>query len=205
MKMYNYFLVFLILIMTGCSQKVDSFEGAIHDIREDVIEVDCSDTVRRNQSGDTTTIGYDCTVQVTEKTLLINQNEERVSIGDFEENQTVKVVLEHPTDIGRDKESREVTAEKIVLLDKDGKLIADACNNPPKFLEWENNKYTLKTVGDRDLEPGMKLGYLDCNGGTYTQQNEGENATFNIYSYGNPNESNALLYFGKWGRALYTK
>ncbi|WP_176220667.1 BsuPI-related putative proteinase inhibitor [Cohnella massiliensis] len=79
-----------------------------------------------------------------------------------------------------------------------------SCKEPPSSFTWGQQTYTLKTIGSTDLEPGMKLGYLNCQNGVYTQQGEGENATFNIYSYGSPLDSDDLLYFGKWGRALYT-
>jgi hypothetical protein len=78
------------------------------------------------------------------------------------------------------------------------------CEEPPSSLTWGQQTYILKTVGNQDLEPGMKLGYLNCNNGVYSQQGEGENATFNIYSFGSPKDSDDLLYFGTWGRALYT-
>lgn len=78
------------------------------------------------------------------------------------------------------------------------------CDDPPQTFNWNNTMYNLKTIGDRDLEPGMKIGFLACDNGVYTEQAEGLNATFNIYTYGSPLESNDLLYFGKWGRALYT-
>lgn len=50
----------------------------------------------------------------------------------------------------------------------------------------------------------MKYGYLSCDNGKFTVQAEGPNATYNLYTYGSPLESNRLLYFGEWGRALYT-
>ncbi|WP_080837057.1 BsuPI-related putative proteinase inhibitor [Cohnella massiliensis] len=81
---------------------------------------------------------------------------------------------------------------------------AASCKEPPSSFTWGQQTYTLKTIGSTDLEPGMKLGYLDCQNGVYTKKGEGENATFNIYSYGSPLDSDDLLYFGKWGRALYT-
>jgi hypothetical protein len=78
------------------------------------------------------------------------------------------------------------------------------CDNPPQSFVWNNTMYKLKTIGDRELEPGIKLGFLACDNGSFAAQAEGPNATFNIYSYGSPQESNDLLYFGEWGRALYT-
>lgn len=78
------------------------------------------------------------------------------------------------------------------------------CEDPPQSFNWNNTTYKLRTVGDRELEPGMKFGFLACDNGVYTVQAEGPNATFNIYSYGSPLESSDLLYFGNWGRALYT-
>lgn len=79
-----------------------------------------------------------------------------------------------------------------------------SCGEPPSSFTWGQRTYTLKTIGNTDLEPGMKRGYLNCQDGVYTQQSEGENSTFNIYTYGSPLKSEDLLYFGKWGRALYS-
>jgi hypothetical protein len=77
------------------------------------------------------------------------------------------------------------------------------CHDPPQSFNWNSTIYYLKTIGDRELEPGMKIGFLACDNGVYTEQAEGPNATYNIYTFGSPLEKN-LLYFGKWGRALYT-
>ncbi|WP_373231016.1 hypothetical protein [Cohnella sp.] len=73
-----------------------------------------------------------------------------------------------------------------------------SCQDPPKTFMWDKKTYTLKTIGERDLEPGMKLGYLACDKGTYTQRAKGDNATFNIYTLRSPLESSDLIYFGKW-------
>lgn len=97
--------------------------------------------------------------------------------------------------------------EIISMVDKykdDDQVSVSKCSEPPKSFEWGNKTYNLKEIGNENLEPGMKLGYLDCNNGAYTQQSAGENATYNIYSLGNPLKSDDLLYFGIWGRALYT-
>jgi hypothetical protein len=85
--------------------------------------------------------------------------------------------------------------------DKDLLVTSQECETPPESFTWNKETYTLKMIGDRELEPGMKLGYLACNKGIYTAQGEGPNATFNIYTYGS--SSNDILYFGQWGRALY--
>ncbi|MEX2415321.1 MAG: hypothetical protein WD424_04185 [Paenibacillaceae bacterium] len=86
----------------------------------------------------------------------------------------------------------------------DKAVSAATCQDPPQTFTWDKKTYTLKTIGGKELEPGMKLGYLACDNGTYTQQAEGDNATFNIYTFESPLESSDLIYFGKWGRALYT-
>lgn len=78
------------------------------------------------------------------------------------------------------------------------------CSEPPRSFEWGNKTYILQKIGHEELEPGMKLGYLECNNGVYIQHGEGENATYNIYTFGSPLDSDDLLYFGPWGRALYT-
>ena len=78
------------------------------------------------------------------------------------------------------------------------------CSEPPRSFEWGNKTYILQKIGNEDLEPGMKLGYLECNNGVDIQHDEGENAVYNIYTFGSPLDSEDLLYFGSWGRALYT-
>jgi len=80
---------------------------------------------------------------------------------------------------------------------------SSACQKPPESFIWGKKTYTLNTVGNRELEPGTKLGYLDCNEGTFTQ-GVSENAAVNIYTYGSPLASDDLLFFGVWGRALYS-
>lgn len=82
--------------------------------------------------------------------------------------------------------------------------LSSSCEAPPQSFMWNNTTYKLEKIGDRELEPGMKYGYLSCDNGKFTVQAEGPNATYNLYTYGSPLESNRLLYFGEWGRALYT-
>ncbi|TCZ79343.1 hypothetical protein E0485_05645 [Paenibacillus albiflavus] len=79
---------------------------------------------------------------------------------------------------------------------------SDICKEPPTSFTWNKKTYNLKTIGDRELEPGMKWGYLICSKEQIIVQKEGPNATFNLYTYGNSIDE--LLYFGEWGRALYT-
>jgi|GEM_PF-888504 hypothetical protein len=81
---------------------------------------------------------------------------------------------------------------------------AASCEEPPPSIVWNGKPYDFVMVGNENLEPGMKLGALSCEQGVFTQQSEVTNAVFNIYTYGSPLESGDLLYFGKWGRALYT-
>mgnify|MGYP006877967303 FL=1 len=81
---------------------------------------------------------------------------------------------------------------------------SSTCSEPPRSIEWGGKTYALKEIGGEELEPGMKLGYLECADGKYIQHNEGENATCNVYSFGSPPDRDDLLYFGAWGRALYT-
>lgn len=81
---------------------------------------------------------------------------------------------------------------------------AAACDEPPQTIGWNGKPYALQTLGNENLEPGMKLGAILCENGVFTQRSEGENAVFNIYTYGSPLESDELLFFGTWGRALYT-
>jgi len=104
---------------------------------------------------------------------------------------------------GMEPEESEIIPSEVEYADQSHDA-ASTCNEPPESLVWGHKTYHLKEVGDRDLEPGMKLGYLECHDGIYTQHDAGENANFNIYTYGSPLENDGLLYFGIWGRALYT-
>jgi hypothetical protein len=84
---------------------------------------------------------------------------------------------------------------------KDSLVSSQVCESPPETFTWNKETYTLKIYGDKELEPGMKWGYLACNNGVIEVQKEGPNATFNIYTYGSNNKE--LLLVGEWGRALY--
>lgn len=92
---------------------------------------------------------------------------------------------------------QQAIAKSVQELDGEG------CNAPPRFITWSNNEYELKTTKDEAAEPGMKLGYLACKDGAYTQLGEGENVMFNIYSNGNPSLTHELVYIGGWGYAVY--
>ncbi|MBD3921151.1 hypothetical protein H8B09_20455 [Paenibacillus sp. PR3] len=84
-------------------------------------------------------------------------------------------------------------------------LNGEGCSVPPRFIDWSNKKYELKATKDEAAEPGMKLGYLTCKDGVYTQLGEGENAVFNMYINGNPSLTHELIYLGEWGYAVYTQ
>lgn len=78
-----------------------------------------------------------------------------------------------------------------------------SCNEPPEVLSWLGTDYSLMEAST-SLEPGMKIGFIQCDAGRFTLGDEGPQS-FRVYSNGDPRTNNDLLFFGAWGRALYTK
>ncbi|CAH1198884.1 hypothetical protein PAECIP111893_01150 [Paenibacillus plantiphilus] len=78
-----------------------------------------------------------------------------------------------------------------------------SCKEPPEVLNWLGTNYSLKEAST-SLEPGMKIGFVQCDDGRFALGDEGPQS-FRVYSNGDPRTNNDLLFLGAWGRALYTK
>jgi hypothetical protein len=114
MKYLLFFL--LLLLLVSCSSPIGSFEGDIEDIKSDMVQVNCSSTVNRDKDGDIESIGYICNVDVNEDTVITNINGVQISIDDLKKGQKVQIVLNEKVDIRESKNSREVTADEINVL-----------------------------------------------------------------------------------------
>lgn len=78
------------------------------------MEVDCSDAVNRNKNGDIPSLGYLCNVNVTEDTLITDNNGKLLTIEDLQQGQTIIVILKEKADIRESK--RDVFAMEIKVL-----------------------------------------------------------------------------------------
>ncbi len=110
---YSPILMLLVLIV-GCSSPIDAFEGNIHNVNQDIVQVDCTDAVNRDKEGDIPSIAYTCNVDFTEITVITDKNGKQINIDDLRKGQTVKVVLNEEVDIS--ESNRDVTAAEIKVL-----------------------------------------------------------------------------------------
>lgn len=106
----------LLLLLVSCSSSIGSFEGNIEDIKSDMVQVECSDAVNRNKEGFIELVAYMCNVDVTENTVITNMNGKQISIDNLEKGQNVQVVLKEKVNINESKDSRELTADKINVI-----------------------------------------------------------------------------------------
>ncbi|MGM0876233.1 MAG: hypothetical protein ACQEWV_16045 [Bacillota bacterium] len=109
-------LILISLLLIGCTG-TKSFDGRLYDIEESYFEVDCSNEVNKGKKS-VEDIGYPCTVQITDKTMFSNENSNQLSVEDFTEEASVRVILANPKNISKSNESREVEAKEIILLNQ---------------------------------------------------------------------------------------
>ena len=108
-----FLIIIAIVFLTGCT-RTSSLDGRIVEINEGFL-LDCSEQVEQNVNSDTDE-GYLCSVEITEKTILKDEDGEKLSINDFSRGDMVSVVLKKPKVIGQSKRSREVEAKEIILM-----------------------------------------------------------------------------------------
>jgi hypothetical protein len=79
---------------------------------------------------------------------------------------------------------------------------SSSCEKPPMTMEWFGKTYSLKE-NTTPAEPGLKFGYVSCDGGQFKIGDEDGSGGY-VYSHGDPRTNNDLIFGGKWGLALYT-
>lgn len=108
-------LLLTVLLLVSCNQ-ISSFEGMVSEINQNNVLVDCSGAVNKNEKGGIDALGYSCSVEVTKDTVITDNNDKVITINDLESGQMVKVILAKNKNISKGMKSREVSAEKILIL-----------------------------------------------------------------------------------------
>jgi len=115
-------LIFLaVLLIAGCGNSVNSFEGQIEKIEDNGFLIGCSDAANKGKKGGINDIGYTCNVQYNEETIFRDVDGNLLNADDILTSSIVNVILKKPADIRKKfekKTSLELTAKEIVLLEK---------------------------------------------------------------------------------------
>ncbi|MDL4842422.1 hypothetical protein [Aquibacillus rhizosphaerae] len=104
-------IIVSVLFYFGLSTK--SFEGKVSEIDDGQLIVDCPVPKLSSNVDD---IGYACKVHTPKNTVINNNSGENLSLADIELGSSVFVVLSKRYFFSKDKSSREVTAEEIIVL-----------------------------------------------------------------------------------------
>lgn len=105
--------VLILGMLFGCSN-IKVFSGSVHQVKENVIFVDCSDEL--NNTSDHW--GVICPVQITKETVLVDANEEPITVKDLssdDEMIEVEVTLISSTNL---KKSKNIIADGIKIINE---------------------------------------------------------------------------------------
>ncbi|MBB5324065.1 hypothetical protein HNQ34_001157 [Anoxybacillus tepidamans] len=109
-------LILVSLLLIGCTG-TKSFEGILYGTEENYFIVECSNAVNKGKNN-VEDMSYPCTVQITDQTKFSDENGNKLSVDDFTGEVTVRVILVTPQTISQSKESRDVEAREIILLNR---------------------------------------------------------------------------------------
>jgi hypothetical protein len=111
---YVFILITINMLLLGCSSTT-SFNGNLLENKKVYLIVDCSDEVNKGENN-VKDLGYVCKVVVTDKTVFLNENGEKMNSEQLQKGANLKIVLFGPSKISKKVESREVEAKAIHLL-----------------------------------------------------------------------------------------
>ncbi|GGA93209.1 hypothetical protein [Ornithinibacillus halotolerans] len=110
------FLLLFLLVLISCSSKVETFTGVLLEVDENLLVVSCTDVIKGSY-GDAW--AYDCPVNLTNTTIILNENEEEIEINELKKHieyyTKVEVTLVSKTDIVEN--INEITAKIIKIID----------------------------------------------------------------------------------------
>lgn len=110
------FLSLTLVILVGCSSKVEMFETSIDRIDEDQLIVNCSNEVNRNKTGDINAIGYLCNLLVSESTNMRDIDGSELSMDDLNIGDRIHITLVKPIDISDTNRSFEASEIRRTLI-----------------------------------------------------------------------------------------
>ncbi|TKC18853.1 hypothetical protein [Robertmurraya kyonggiensis] len=108
------FIIVVAMFLSGCTK---TFEGVVYEVAEDYFLIDCSDEAKI-KSNDIEDIGYGCKVKLSDKTSFRSETGESLVLEEIKEEATVRVLLMHSKNITQSKESRNLEAKEIIVLDE---------------------------------------------------------------------------------------
>lgn len=114
MRKMIFLMAFISIFLISCSSS-KSFEGRISDIKKGYFEVDCSKEVQKGEENGESA-GYPCTVKLSDETIFRDNHGKKLKARHFTTGLDIKVVLADRKKISKSKESREVEAREIILL-----------------------------------------------------------------------------------------
>ncbi|SFA71377.1 MULTISPECIES: hypothetical protein [unclassified Bacillus (in: firmicutes)] len=85
---------FLFTLLLASCVGSKSFKGKIQSIQKDVIAMDCAQELNKSNFIEREDIGYACQVKITVDTKFSNENGDSISIEDFTEEASIRVILE---------------------------------------------------------------------------------------------------------------
>ncbi|MFC6332548.1 hypothetical protein ACFP56_07910 [Paenibacillus septentrionalis] len=122
MKQLPVFLVLLaVLLIAGCGNSVNSFQGQIENIQENGFLIGCSEAANKGKKGGINDIGYMCNVQYNDETIFRDVDSNSLHVDDILTGSMANVILEKPVDIRKKIEKNDsfvLIAKEIVLLEK---------------------------------------------------------------------------------------
>ena len=109
--------VFVLLLSLYHWSGTGSFEGEIWTVADDSFTVDCSDETYAGFGGGMFGEGeaYSCKALITDETILTNEEEELLEIGDFEKGAVAEFTLKEARRITENQETRVFEVEKVIL------------------------------------------------------------------------------------------
>ncbi|ENH95522.1 hypothetical protein J416_15662 [Gracilibacillus halophilus YIM-C55.5] len=88
MKKYIFvYLIIMLVIITGCSAKLN-FTAAIEGINDNKVSLECSDLI-----DDSSDVGYECSIKITENTMIKNIDGDVVTLESLKEGQHIDLTV----------------------------------------------------------------------------------------------------------------
>ncbi|WP_138416579.1 hypothetical protein [Aquibacillus sediminis] len=107
-------IVVLTVLLVGCSN-TKTFTGNVYKIQDQLLTVDCSDEVNHTQDD----WGYDCPVQLTSETSLVDHDQQPITVQDLEKTKgyvKVEVTLVSPTNLMEN--SDDIIAKQVKVINE---------------------------------------------------------------------------------------